>query len=237
MTGLKKQIHMIIFIIMICILFSFSGCADTVNDPEASETVPVVTVSNTPVVTPIVSDTQPEVFDDDLVKVVDYIPDIYVGLRYATEDNFTGKVIYDFTDAYLRYGTVKKLAAAQAALAEAGFCLKIWDAYRPVSAQFTLWEIYPDPAFVADPMTGYSNHSRGNTVDVTLVMLDESDIEMPTGFDDFSPLADRDYTDISQTAKENAMILQDAMEKNGFICYFNEWWHYSDSVAYDVVID
>ena len=47
--------------------------------------------------------------NSDLVKVKDYIPDVYVDLKYATEDNFTGHRIYDFSEAYLRYGTVQKL--------------------------------------------------------------------------------------------------------------------------------
>ena len=110
--------------------------------------------------------------DETLVTVTDYIPGIFVELKYATEDNFTGQVIYGFTDARLRYGTVKKLARVQAALLEQGYSLKIWDACRPVSAQFALWEVCPDPVYVANPNKGYSSHSRGNTVDVTLVLSD-----------------------------------------------------------------
>lgn len=68
--------------------------------------------------------------------VRDYIPSVYVDLKYASKDNFTGTAIYDFTDAYLRYGTVKKLAEVQQELLEQGYSLKIWDAYRLVSAQF-----------------------------------------------------------------------------------------------------
>ncbi len=103
-----------------------------------------------------------------------YLPGVYADLRYATEDNFTGQVIYDFTQPQLRYGTLKKLAQAQEMLAERDLALKIWDAYRPVSAQFRLWEVCPDPQYVADPTKGYSGHSRGNTVDVTLVSADGS---------------------------------------------------------------
>lgn len=53
-----------------------------------------------------------------------------------------------------------------------GYCLKIWDAYRPVRAQFRLWEVCPNPVYVANPNTGDSSHSKGNTVDVTLVRAD-----------------------------------------------------------------
>lgn len=173
--------------------------------------------------------------DGDLVAVTDYIPSLYVDLKYATEDNFTGQVIYDFTSPRLRYGTVKKLAAVQAELLERGYSLKIWDACRPVSAQFKLWEAYPDARYVANPNTGYSNHCRGGTVDVTLVLRDGTEISMPSGFDEFSALADRDYGDVSREAADNARLLERAMEAHGFTGYAAEWWHYSDGVTYPVV--
>ena len=174
--------------------------------------------------------------DDDLVRILDYIPSIYVDLKYATTDNFTGKIIYDFKDAYLRYGTVKKLLKIQEKLTEQGYSLKIWDAYRPVSAQFKLWKICPNPKYVANPNKGHSSHSKGNTVDVTLVLLDGSSIEMPSKFDDFSSLADRDYSDVSKTAASNALILENAMTSNGFSGYSGEWWHYSDAIDYSVIV-
>lgn len=92
--------------------------------------------------------------DYEYVLVNKYIPDIYVELMYATDNNFTGVRIYDFTDAYLRYGTVKKLANVQKELKEQGYSLKIWDAYRPFEAQQKLWEVYPDPNYVANPADG-----------------------------------------------------------------------------------
>ena len=179
----------------------------------------------------------PAAADEDLVEVPDYIPSLYVDLKYATKDNFTGQVIYDFSDARLRYGTVKKLAAVQSALAQQGFSLKIWDAYRPVSAQVKLWQARPDPVYVADPNKGFSKHSRGNTVDVTLVRADGTEIEMPSAFDEHSALADRDYSDVSQTAKANALLLENAMTAGGFQGYSGEWWHYSDSTDYPVIRD
>ena len=133
---------------------------------------------------------------EDFVRVADWIPDIYTDLRYAADNNFTGQAIYDFSDAYLRYGTVQKLVAAQETIAESGCSLLIWDAFRPASAQFRLWEICPDPAYVANPEKGFSSHSRGNTVDVTLVTTDGQPVDMPTDFDDFTALADRDYSDV-----------------------------------------
>lgn len=158
-----------------------------------------------------------------------------MALRYATRENFTGKVIYDFTDAWLRYGTVLKLLKAQEILKAQGFGLKIRDAYRPVYAQFVLWQAYPDPTFVADPTKGYSSHSRGNTVDVAVVGKDGPEIIMPTEFDSFSSQADRDYRDVAdKESVVNAWLLQETMIEAGFVPYADEWRHFSDAEEYDV---
>lgn len=172
--------------------------------------------------------------DTDFVRVQDYLPDIAVDLKYATQDNFTGQVIYSFTDAYLRYGTVKKLEKVCDELAADGYSLKIWDAFRPTQAQFKLWDVCPDPAYVSDPTKGFSSHSRGNTVDLTLIAADQSDVEMPTDFDDFTARADRDYSDVTEAAAANARYLEEAMQRNGFKPYSQEWWHYSDTDSYEV---
>lgn len=182
----------------------------------------------------ITTEKEPE--DDEYVLVNKYIPDIYVELIYATDNNFTGVRIYDFTDAYLRYGTVKKLANVQKELKEQGYSLKIWDAYRPFEAQQKLWEVYPDPNYVANPANGMKKHNLGGTVDITMVADDGTVISMPTEFDDFSLKADRDYSDIEdKEAVKNVMILQNAMENNGFTGYQGEWWDYSDTVEYEAV--
>lgn len=196
-----------------------------------SETTAAAVVAETEGVAPLPVH-QPE--ETDLVRVADYIPGIRQELPYATEKNFTGQVVYSFSDAYLRYGTVKKLAAVQEELEGLGLSLKIWDGFRPVAAQWKLWQICPDPTYVSDPTRGYSSHSRGNTVDITLTDQAGVELEMPTGFDDFTPLADRDYSDCPETAAENGIFLQNIMEKHGFSGYFGEWWHFSDTTAYDV---
>lgn len=175
-----------------------------------------------------------QVSDETFVKVKTYLPEIYVELKYATDDNFTGQKIYEFSDAYLRFGTVKKLMQVQEELKQQGFSLKIWDAFRPVSAQFTLWNICPDATYVANPNQGYSSHSRGNTVDITMVSDTGEEIAMPSGFDDFSARADRDYSDCDTDAAENAQELERLMSEHGFRPYAGEWWHYTDEVDYPV---
>lgn len=186
--------------------------------------------------TPAEPEPQPEPVPEpeDFVSVTDWIPGIYTELRYASDNNFTHQVIYSFSDAYLRYGTVQKLAPAQESLEQEGYSLLIWDAFRPVSAQFKLWEVCPDPAYVANPEKGHSSHSRGNTVDITLVTLDGEPVEMPTDFDDFTAMADRDYSDVGEEAAANARLLEDAMTAAGFKPYSAEWWHYSDTTSYPV---
>ncbi len=201
--------------------------------PIASQSPIQEPTASSPAMEPTpVSDRSPA--PDAFVRVADYIPSVLVDLKYATQDNITGKCIYSFTDAYLRYGTVQKLQTVQSELQKLGYGLKIWDGFRPVSAQYDLWNALPDPTYVADPTKGFSSHSRGNTIDITLVDLTGREVSMPTGFDDFSKLADRDYGDVPAEEAANAVLLEEMMLKNGFRAYFNEWWHYTDTVSYPV---
>lgn len=179
-------------------------------------------------------DEMPKREKSDFVRVRDYIPDIVTDLKYATANNFTGAVIYDFTDVYLRYSTVLKLMDVQAELRQQGLRLKIWDGFRPLEAQWSLWYAKPDPNYVSNPATGNNSHSRGNTVDVTLVDAEGRELEMPTGFDDFTSFADRDYSDCTVTAAANAQLLQEIMEKHGFTGLQTEWWHFSENTEYDI---
>ena len=212
--------------VLLCLL-ALLGCGAESPEPELGTVPEAVILEETP--------PPRELAPEEFVPVGEHIPGLVVELRYATENNFTRQVIYDFDEAWLRWGTVEKLRAVQAELEAQGLGLKLWDGFRPPEAQFVLWQAYPDPAYVANPTQGgYSSHSRGNTVDVTLVDGAGRELEMPTGFDDFSPLADRDYGDCSQTARENALLLEGLMEKHGFRPYFAEWWHYSDTDPYPV---
>ncbi|MGN0329475.1 MAG: M15 family metallopeptidase [Lachnospira sp.] len=239
----RKGLVMILFI---TVIFAISGCGRAVAESnnnintemshrETQESVTATEEETTPTATePATLPPVPK--DDDYVKIIDYIPDIIIDLRYATPDNFTGQVIYDFKEGYLRYGTVKKLAAVQEQLKKQGFRLKIWDAYRPFSAQEKLWEVYPDGRYVANPAYGMRAHNLGGTVDITMVSLDGTDIDMPTEFDNFSLLADRDYSDIDNTdAVKNVMILQQTMYDNGFVGEKAEWWDYTDTTSYEAV--
>lgn len=233
-----------IFITAIMIMAGMTACGqkknvttDDVSEKEMAniqETAAQEVTAQEIITQEITTEKEPE--NDEYVLVKKYIPDIYVELRYATENNFTGVKIYDFTEAYLRYGTVKKLTQVQKELKQQGYSLKIWDAYRPFEAQQKLWEVYPDPNYVANPANGMKKHNLGGTVDITMVAADGTVISMPTEFDDFSLKADRDYSDIEdEEAVKNVMILQNAMENNGFTGYQGEWWDYSDTDEYEAV--
>ena len=237
--GMVMNCKYVAISVAIMIILGMTACEQKKNVITdkiiETETVSIQeTITQKVTIQEITTEKEPE--DDEYVLVKKYMPDIYVELMYATENNFTGVRIYDFTDAYLRYGTVKKLANVQKELKEQGYSLKIWDAYRPFEAQQKLWEVYPDPNYVANPANGMKKHNLGGTVDITMVAADGSVISMPTEFDDFSLKADRDYSDIEdEEAVKNVMILQNAMENNGFTGYQGEWWDYSDTVEYEAV--
>ncbi|MEW6770876.1 MAG: M15 family metallopeptidase [Bacillota bacterium] len=175
----------------------------------------------------------------DFVNLKEYIPSLDVELIYCTADNFTGKKLYDEPVAYLRKGTADKLKLVAAEVAGRGYRLKIWDAYRPPRVQFEMWLAVPDRRFVADPHTGFSAHSRGCAVDLTLIDAAGRELDMPSAFDDFSPRADRNYSDVSPVQAANARYLERVMVKYGFVPSPTEWWHFvdADRGKYGVVED
>lgn len=161
-----------------------------------------------------------------LIEVTQHIPTIVLDLRYATDNNFTSKVIYTRARCYLEEQAVHALKKVQEELAQQGLGLKVWDAYRPLSAQHKLWEIVPDERYVSNPAKG-GRHTRGTALDVTLVRLsDRQELEMPSDFDDFSEKAWRDYKLVSEQARANSELLESVMTKHGFKGYSKEWWHY-----------
>ncbi len=170
--------------------------------------------------------------DSKIVSIKDYIKDIQFDMRYATTNNFTWQKIYNDADAKLRYWTIKKLKVAQDELIKKWYSIKIWDAYRPQSAQVKLRNVRPDPTLVARPEK-WSAHTKWNTVDITLVKSDGTEIPMPSEFDDNNKAkVDRNYSDLTEEQRTNAKILEDAMKKAWFNWYDKEWWHYSDTKNY-----
>ncbi|WEV39708.1 M15 family metallopeptidase [Lactobacillus sp. ESL0684] len=154
---------------------------------------------------------------------------IIVDLKYATPDNFTGHKIYDFTTAIARAGTARKLGIAAKILYERGYRIKVWDAFRPNSAQKRMYQIYPHDEWVAAPNPNYS-HEKGVTFDLTITDLAGKELPMQSGFDDFTGKALRNYPRTGQQER-NYQILDNAMQLAGFHGYESEWWDYQDNDA------
>lgn len=165
---------------------------------------------------------------EDLVDVQKAVPGIVLDIRYATTNNFTGQKLYPFAGCYLRRAAAAKLAATQAELKPLGYGLKIYDGYRPLSVQRKMWEVFPQPGYVADPKKG-SRHNRGAAVDVTLIRLsDGTELPMPTPYDDFTERAHRNYMDLPAEVIQNRELLERVLAKHGFVGLPTEWWHFDD---------
>lgn len=161
----------------------------------------------------------------DLVEVRRIAPGIRVDLRYATAENVFGRRLYTKPRCLLRRGVAERLARVQRRLEREGYGLKIWDAYRPRSVQWTMWRIHPRGGYVGDPRRG-SHHNRGAAVDLTLVRADGRPVPMPTAYDHFGPRAHLSYQNLPKAVRENRAHLVRAMRAEGFIPYRREWWHF-----------
>lgn len=153
------------------------------------------------------------------------IPTVIFDIRYASSNNFTGQQIYPKAGAYMVKPAAEALENVVADLNERGLSIKVFDAYRPLSAQKKLWEMKPDPTFVADSKTG-SRHNRGAAIDLTLINLKGKTLPMPTDYDEFVEAAAHSYTNLPDTVLENRSILKETMEQHGFVSLDSEWWHY-----------
>lgn len=164
----------------------------------------------------------------NLVRVKDIDASVVVELKYATEDNFTQKRVYPSdAKALLRLETALKLKKANERFEQDGYRIKIWDAYRPKSVQEIFWSLVPDPKYVADPSKP-SGHNIGTSVDITLIDSDGKELLMPTGYDDFSEKASRNYTGSDATAMKNMKYMEKIMTESGFRGLHSEWWHFDD---------
>jgi len=163
----------------------------------------------------------------DLVDVTELVPDAVLDLRYATDRNLAGRVLYPVARCLLLRPIAQRLAAAAGRLRADGFRIVLWDCYRPASAHAALWRAHPRPGSVADPARG-SHHSRAAAVDVSLVRADGRPVEMPTDHDAFGARAGADAVEgVPAVARRNRDLLRSAMEAEGFAVNRTEWWHYA----------
>jgi D-alanyl-D-alanine dipeptidase len=186
-------------------------------------------------------------FEQDMIKqglvdVQKVDPTILVELKYSTTDNFVGKDVYgDLTRAYMQPMAAKKLAEASKYLQAHYPTLRllVYDAARPRSAQWKLWNALPDlpenerQKYVADPRKG-SIHNYGCAVDLTVANQDGKPLDMGTTYDFFGELAypSREAEllksgKLTQQQIDNRQILRTAMRQGGFSPIEFEWWHFN----------
>ncbi|MBT8257321.1 MAG: M15 family metallopeptidase [Bacteroidia bacterium] len=181
------------------------------------------------------------------VYIEDEIPSIKSELRYFGSDNFVGLPIdgYEKNKVILSKEATVALRAVQAELAGYDLSIKIFDAYRPQRAvnHFIRWarvlndtvnksRFYPDVdkrnLFKEEYIASRSGHSRGSTLDITLVDLNTcEELDMGSAYDFFGKESWVDHKDISAEQRANRMLLQTVMVKHGFRNYPKEWWHFT----------
>ena len=181
------------------------------------------------------------------VLLADYVPAIVQEIRYYSTYNFIGERIdgYEEPCAILTKQAARALKSVSNEMNVRGYRLKVFDAYRPASAvkHFVLWGIedtdirmkpyfYPELQKQELFMKGYiaskSSHSRGSTVDLTLLdMKTGKEVDMGSPFDMFSEVSHPDYKGITEEQYENRMQLRNVMIRNGFEPIDCEWWHFT----------
>src|SRR5579859_638564 len=171
---------------------------------------------------------------------------VVIDLRYTSTNNFVGQDMYGpFKRLFLHKRAADKLKAAIALLKHEhpGYKFVIYDGLRPRSVQYVLWQKVagtPQEKYVADPKKG-SVHNYGLAIDLSVLDEKGRELDMGTGFDSFTPLAETQLEkeklasgELTQAQLENRLILRRPMEEAGFKVLPEEWWHF-DALPADIV--
>lgn len=185
---------------------------------------------------------------EGFVYINQICPSIMQDIKYASDDNFTGTIVtgYNKNTAILTSEAATALRKVQEELEIKNQSLLIWDAYRPTRAvdYFLEWEHQPDNLQIKEKFyphltkeelfktgfiaSGHSTHSRGSTVDLTIIdKTSGQKLDMGTDFDFFDEQAYTNNKDISQEAQNNRQYFVNLMDKYGFENYYKEWWHFT----------
>jgi zinc D-Ala-D-Ala dipeptidase len=181
----------------------------------------------------------PEARTAGFVDARSVVPNAVIDLRYATPNNFTGMTLYPADARCLVHESMAPgLAAGAKALASHGEVLVFWDCYRPHDVQVKMFNVVPNPAWVAKPGPYARSHEAGRSVDVTIASAQQQCpparqlaglclADMGTDFDDFSARATAFATDgVSADEQANRARLRNAMSAGGLSVYSGEWWHF-----------
>ena len=181
----------------------------------------------------------------DFAEISSAIDDAAFDIRYYSPNNFTGNKIdgYKAPRAYLTKEALSALAKAAKDLRKQGYRLLVWDSYRPQKAvdNFVKWindpkdegdkTFYPElrksELLAGRYIMEKSGHTRGSTVDLTIIKKDGRFVDMGGTFDLFSEISHPDYEDLTAEQKNNRKILRNAMVNAGFEPLDSEWWHFT----------
>jgi D-alanyl-D-alanine dipeptidase len=180
------------------------------------------------------------------VYLKDVVPSVVLDIRYYGEDNFVGTRVNGYHDSVciISETAAKAMKKVSDELVIQNLRLKVFDAYRPQKAvdHFSRWakdlndvktklKFYPNvnksDLFKLNYIASKSGHSRGSTVDLTLIDENGDELDMGTTWDYFGPKSWPSDTTISLLAQSNRKLLQKVMLKNGFVPYSEEWWHFT----------
>lgn len=180
-----------------------------------------------------------KVIDQGLVNVRSLDASLELDIRYATENNFMGKVLYEGYDkCFLQEEVAHMLVNAHEILKQVHPDLRflIFDGTRPRSIQEIMWEKVkgtPEQEYVASPKSG-SMHNYGAAIDLSLTHIDTGELDMGTPYDFFGEEAQPRYEEkflslgkLSQAQVSNRRMLRRAMNQSGFTGILNEWWHFN----------
>jgi len=177
-----------------------------------------------------------------LVDIRTVVPDAVIDLRYATSNNFVGVRLYPVGARCLVHESMAPgLKVAADRLRRQGLVVVFWDCYRPHAVQVRMFQIVPDPDWVARPGPFATSHEAGRSVDITLAWAGTGRVcpagqrvqghcllDMGNGFDDFTARAHAFATSgVSSVAQSNRARLRSAMGTGGITVYSGEWWHFN----------
>lgn len=167
---------------------------------------------------------------DGAVDLRVFMPTADFELLFASSNNITGEAMYPAIPL-MEESTAQMLARAQEIFRADGYSIKIYDAYRPKSAQYKLYDIVQDSRFIADPYKGQSWHQLGRAVDMSLInMATGQELEMPTPMHTFDVAASRyNSATWTDTAKANVDYMTEVMTSVGFGTITTEWWHFENT--------
>lgn len=186
------------------------------------------------------TDFEKRLVDFGLVDIHTVDTTVLVRLRYATADNFLGRVLYkELHHAFMLPEMAAKVAKAQSLLkaSDSSLTLLIYDAARPLNIQREMWNSVkgtPDVSFVANPAKGRGMHNYGAAVDITIAHTDGTPLPMGSDHDYFGPEARIDMEDslasrglITAEELKNRRLLRRVMRESGCVTCVSEWWHFN----------